>query len=365
LRVALLTLHRPTNFGSALQASALCRTMERAGHAVTVVDYRPERWSTHSSFRSWAAERPARPVVARLAEATSRTVEVLRARPQFDRFYASEGLEFTRRYSDCDGLRRDPPDADVYMVGSDQVWNPVYNGGTDRAFYLDFGPADVRRVAYAASFGSGGPTSGDAHEVTDLLRRFSHVSIRESGALDSLARPGVHVLDPTLLLTGSEWSTGIRAAPERPYVLTYCVEEGRRPLVGDMAVAIAGRTGLEVRNVSFGGRRRAVRGARNHLFASPGDFVTLMAHAAFVITSSFHGAAFAVNLERPFVAVPPSRFADRLLSLLRSTGLLDRLGATVGSVLDLDLEPDFGEARARLAEMRSRSLGFLDGALAP
>lgn len=364
MRVALLTLHRPTNFGSALQASALCRTIARAGHDVTVIDYRPQRWSMRNSFQSWAAERPARPIIARLAEATSRTVEVLRARPRFDRFYASEGLEFTRRYSDCDELRRDPPDADVYVVGSDQVWNPVYNGGVDRAFYLDFGPADTRRVAYAASFGSLRPSPADAYEVADLLRGFSHLSVRESGALDSLARPGVHVLDPTLLITGSEWSTGIRSAPERPYLLTYCVEEGRQALVEDMARAIARRTGLDVRNVSFGGRRRALRGARNHLFASPGGFVALMAHAAFVVTSSFHGAAFAVNLERPFIAVPPPRFANRVLSLLGSTGMLGRLGTTVGSVLDLEPEPDFGVARARLTEMRARSLGFLDDALA-
>lgn len=371
MRVALLTLHRPANFGSALQALALYRAITRAGHHVTVIDYRPGRWSTRSSFKSWAAERPARPAVTRYTEATSRTVEALRARPQFDRFYAKAGVEFTRQYSNWDELRRDPPPADAYVVGSDQIWNSVYNQGTDRTFYLDFGPVTTRRVAYAASFGAAGPSTADAREVADLLRRFSHVSVRETGALDSLPQPGMHVLDPTLLLTGPEWSmqvagwsTSVREAPERPYVLTYCVEESRRDLVRDMAAAVAARTGLDVENVSFGGRRRAIRGARNHLFASPADFLTLMANAAFVVTSSFHGAAFSVNFERPFVAVPPPRFAERVLSLLGSTGLLDRLATTVASAAALDLNPDFEAANALLAAMRTQSSNFLAGALA-
>lgn len=366
MRIALLTLHTPLNFGSALQAFALCSVLSDRGHEVELVDYwRPgDRGSQLFLARLGDGDGP---FPTRTKEAVGRTIEGIVARRRFWPFLRARTLLSTRRYRSYEVLAGAPPDADVYMTGSDQVWNSVYNGGVDRALYLDFGADTVLRVAYAASFGLDSIPSSQHDEMKHLLRRFDAISTRERQGVEILSELGFSadsVLDPTLLIDQAGWRF-VAGDPEaqEEYVLCYCVEEKYMQDTARIAKEVALRMGgCRVYNVTFGGPRRRMRGVdRNLYFSSPKEFLKLFAGAAFVVTGSFHGTAFSLNFNKPFLSLCPPLYGSRVRELLELVGLSDRLIAADG-VADM-AQIDYSAVNVRLQELRASSLEFLDAAL--
>ena len=96
---------------------------------------------------------------------------------------------------------------------------------------------------------------------------------------------------------------------------------------------------------------------------SVGRFLSLFLNASIVVTDSFHGTAFSINLEKPFVAIAPERFSGRIGNLLAMTGLEDRLLSDYRDVALAAGDIDFAPARLALARERERALCFLRGAL--
>ena len=153
-------------------------------------------------------------------------------------------------------------------------------------------------------------------------------------------------------------------SPSSPFVLVYCVEDDRRALLAEMAKALAKRTGWRVIHVSPGGRQDGIRGLGGNLRASPAQFLRLFADASYVITSSFHGTAFSIILEKQFASVSPPMFSNRAAGLLKALRLEDRL---VESLTDFErLGPvAFEEATDRLQELRAASRKFLRESIDP
>ncbi|MFD9368451.1 polysaccharide pyruvyl transferase family protein [Streptomyces sp. NPDC060020] len=367
MRVALLTLHTPLNFGSALQAYALCRVLREDGHDVRLVDYhRPGQRGLALAGKRFTDGDHVLPV--RLWNVVDRGVEAAVARRRFAAFLRRR-TTLTRRYTGPEQLAARPPAADAYLTGSDQVWNSLYNGGVDRALYLDFGPPATRRVSYAASFGLDAIPDEEREITRTLLARYTAVSVRERGAVDIVRALGVtecaQVLDPTLLLSGHQWADiaesrrGVRA----PYVLLYSVEEDWMREALRVARHVARQLGLPIVQVTFGGRRRRIRGVdRTSYFTTPQQFLGLFRGAGYVVTSSFHGTTFSVNFNKPFVSIAPPLFASRAGDFLASVGLSDRF-VTDGS---RELPPhdiDYDPVNRALDRLRHHSRRYLKAAL--
>jgi hypothetical protein len=112
-------------------------------------------------------------------------------------------------------LRNDPPEADVYIVGSDQVWNfwgmpfNIAEYETVHTYFLDFGKSETKRIAYAASFGTRKITPNDIKTMVPLLNKFSYISVREQANLGFLQKYGIPssewVPDLTLLLDAKQY----------------------------------------------------------------------------------------------------------------------------------------------------------------
>lgn len=111
-------------------------------------------------------------------------------------------------YFTLNELRKEPPGADCYIVGSDQVWSRSLTGGDGRVFYLDFGSKNIKRLSYAASFGN---AQFDEKRLGLLKKRISNycaVSVREKTGKEICKKAGVdavHVLDPTMLLNVEDY----------------------------------------------------------------------------------------------------------------------------------------------------------------
>lgn len=358
MKVSVITRHAITNYGSLLQALATQKAIELLGHECEIVDYiRTDESPLHLEATllkgkpSWNG-----PLLKRAAYIALRQPESLAGAFKF----ACERrrlLKLSRRYSSVGGLSPEPPIADVYMTGSDQVWGPTSSGEYDPSYLLSFAPDDARKVSYAASFGKRVPTGETESMFQSLLARYDAISVREDSAVQQLNAWGFQagqVLDPTLLLSGDNWRDFARGKDvHSPYVLVYQIHSD--PRVGRYAEAAAKELGLPLVRVSAYLHQVTREGKLKYL---PGiwEFIRLIDGARLLVTDSFHGTAFAINLNTSFVEVLPGNgTASRNVSILRLTGLENRV-LKDGDLSLAEKIVDFEPVNKVLACERKRSL---------
>ena len=372
-KVALITLHTVSNYGSCLQTYATQRLIESLGREVEVVDYyRADNLPENAVEKAFAGRRmralrgvwEKAPWLKRAASVPMGAI-VARQRRPFEEFRSSY-LNLTRMYRSAEELRLDPPEADVYCTGSDQVWNSVWNNGFEAPYYLDFAPEGKPRVAFAASIGREAVDDWEKPLMREALSRYKAISMRESSGVDVLRGLGFKdaklVLDPTLMLGRDEWA-GIARMPrgvKRPYLLVYQLNKSKAFV--DYVEAMAARYGLDVVKVSYG-VYDVMRSAKTLIAPSVEEFVGLFLNASYVVTDSFHATAYSLNFGVPFTAIAPERFSTRIASVLALTGTEDRMLSDMSDTAMYERPVDFGQAQGALGAMRAESLSFLKGAL--
>lgn len=364
-RVGILTFHRALNYGAVLQAYALQQAIARLSPDldVKIVDYRcPAIEWTRVQGLAGSGQGLVRSTLLRWVHYPF----MLHKLHVFDAFLRDH-LALTAAVTK-DALDSAASSFECLVSGSDQVWNPGITHG-DSAFFLDFAPS-VRRVAYAASFGS--VSQGEDSQLW-LRRQLTHmdrISVREMSAASIVeALTGVSprvVLDPTLLLTRAEWmaiAKRPRGASGRRYILIYNMVPTDH-LIG-FARALARATGCRLRLIGHGLRHIGIPRER---MASPAEFIGLFENAAYVIANSFHGVSFAINFERPFfteMVDATGKINTRVQNLLDICGLRDRAlkdGRFTGD-LNAPADIDWTRVRARLDAEREHSLGYLRTAI--
>lgn len=332
MKISLITILDNVNFGTYLQALATCKTIEKLGHKVEVIRY--TRLSMTPRGRSYAIlkERGVLRWFKRCVLTSNKDTFILRNK-NYD--FLSKFVNVTNEYIGFDTLQKNPPIADIYLTGSDQVWNSVYNHGIDRSFYLDFAPIGKKRIAYAASIGMPEiPNHDGQREIMKiLLEKYCHITVREKSAVSLLKEIGIKsevVLDPTLLMSKTDWekiANNFSFNIAEDYLLTYSVEYGKEDsYIEYYARKIAKDKGLKIYHVSYSDTKSMPKYA-DKVFprATPDLFLNLMLHASFVVVSSFHGTAFSINFNKEFLTVAPHRFSTRIESLLDILGLKDRI----------------------------------------
>lgn len=360
-------MHRGYNYGSALQAFATCEAVKKVGHELVVLDYIPERLNVGSTLlKLWGGVIKSNSLRQRY-NALRGIVHLLSVEFCFGRFF-KRNVTMTRPYHKKEDIYHNHIDADVYMTGSDQVWNSFHNQGLDKVFFLDFAPANAKRIAYAASFGKNQLDDWEKEETKALLKRYQAISVRESQGLDILFDLGIqigkHVLDPTLLLTKAEWMERCGKFNEKEsYLLVYSVEPNIHQLI-QYAQEIARRLTLKIFVVDWGFKKYP---CTDRLISnvSPLQLMNYFLHADFVVASSFHGTAFSVNANVPFITVSPRKFNSRVVSLLKLLHLEERI-IKEGDRLDpniIDKPIDYNSVNITLEKERNESLNFLKHAI--
>lgn len=367
MKTGLITFHFAHHYGAQLQAYATMRAIQGLGHTCEIIDFRlPHTTRTNELFRRSASVRAA------VADAhTALHYSAFKARyDRFNSFVDEQMVLSSRRYTSFEELKNDPPAYDVYVAGSDQIWNPFIYADKqfEPAFLLDF-VKEGRRISYAPSLGT--PTLPPPYDeqFRHYLSSFDALSAREKRGQDLIretaGRDARLVLDPTLLLTGAQW--GELALPPRekgPYILCYFVSDPGA--AAPYAQALAERTGWPI--VQLAGARRKIPGAKELVFdAGPREFLGLFQNAACVCTNSFHGAVFSLQFDRPFfTSMSPKELAQptysRIYSLLSRLGCADRV-IGLDSTAPVDAPMDYEAVHEKLAAARADSLAYLKSAI--
>lgn len=362
LKVAIITIFDNFNNGTYLQAFATSYLIEKLGFEVLFVDY-CRSFNGYLTFWKKLWRNPIKQFFA--------YKKLVKRRKDMQRIVTSN-FTTTIPYVGYESLEKNPPLADIYLTGSDQVWNTIHNHGVDKAFFWgEIETQDSNIVSYAASIGLDDFADDDKKQIKSLLSKFSSISVREKKAVDILNNMGIEstlVLDPTLLLNKEEWLSSLNIVNKPmpyPYILYYSVETSEQEVLLEIiARKISSRLNMPILQMCFG------KAVKNDFVTDyvedplPKDFISLMAHASFVIACSFHGTAFSINFNKPFVSVVPVKYSSRAMSLLNEFNL-NRHFITEESQINDEViyNVDYVKVNAILDEKRKLSKGFLNQAL--
>lgn len=362
--VAIISRHAISNYGSLLQAFALEQTIRDLGYDAQTIDYiRKEEKSWHLckvelTKSRWNANL--------LTRAVFYAVNIPNRARQFSRFgkFRRELLHLTREYSSIDEMKIEPPKADLYCTGSDQVWNETIYDQLDWAYFLTF-LGNQKRIAYAASFGKDNVKGELKTQVRDALSKYNRISVREQSGqviLSDLGVSGIVALDPTLLLSREKWEEviGETKTPQEKYILFYQIH--KNDALVDYALRYAKKIGCKIINISVSFTQKHA-GMELKCLPSYQEVLALFKGAHCIVTDSFHATAFSINFNKQFVTILPKLSASRIKSILATMGLENRV---LTNTNDLDLpekQIDYSLINPKLKNLRKESISWLDAAI--
>jgi hypothetical protein len=318
------------NYGQILQMYSLQKYLETLGCSPFLIKYDPR--SDHSNIRKISlidrmiSKMSLKKIILYLKNLYTNKVilnERVKYPRKFDDFRQKYIHETDIIYYSLQDLKQHPPEADVYITGSDVVW------GTFRsAYYLDFGSPEAKRIAYAPSFGRTSISENERQLIKPLLEKFDLVTVRESQGVDVCASAGIQnailVLDPTLLLPREHY---LRIAEIPPKTNKFCylyllgneIEVSVRSVIN----AIKGRN-MEV--VYTTSDRVDIH---KKVYPTVNEWLGYYTCANIIITNSFHGCIFSIIFNKNFIFLPlkgrHAKLNVRIQSLLMQLNLKERI----------------------------------------
>ncbi len=318
-------MHYVDNYGSVLQTLASQCIIRGLGYDCDVLDYVRENNTlayevkeAYSRYRKLSGFFAFPPISALLV--VRFILKKLKRKSVFDSF-RKKYIKLTRKYNGYKSLVENCPKADLFVVGSDQVWNYIYNGGFLPEYFLAFVPENSTKIALSSSIGIDSLSESELKQFKDYLQDFSFVSVREKSAAEQLSKAGVlqpfFTLDPTLLLSAEEWKKTLEIdVSVEKYVFVYQLNYSEEMI--SFAHNLAAENGCKLCVVSSHKIKKR-DGVKNLILPSVKQFVELIVKARYVVTDSFHGTAFCVNFSKDFFVFYPPRYSTRLESILSLT----------------------------------------------
>lgn len=353
----IMTFHRADNYGALLQGYALKRVLKSLGANASIINYLcPEIEKTYSFFSQ--TENFGIKWLIRKAVKIFFIPAIMNIRRKF-RGFRNEYLCDTEEYTP-ETIKN--ADFDIYISGSDQVFNPRITG-FDKNYFLDFAKDKSRCFSYSASFGLeyAELTDREKEFFRDSLKNFSRISIREKEGLAIAEKTcpekeSLLCLDPSLLLGRQEWEELAEIPKEKDFVLLYLMNYDGKII--NYAKALAKAKNLPLIMISHKLDLKKRPGIIK-ITPAPQQFLGYFLNAKYIVTNSFHGAALSVLFNKAFFTdMSESRKTNpRLMNFLELMGLKGRLIDNIGT--NYDAPADWDAANAVLAEERAKSLAYL------
>lgn len=308
MKIGILTFHWATNYGAILQAYALQTMLEKMGHCVEIISYKPSKYDNNL----WTFIRARKFIHLREYFNTISKEKQLRA-------FRKKYLHTTQRFTKEKSVGNVSSNYDVIITGSDQVMNPSFlKNGEPRgstAYFLGFGDNRFKRIAYAVSFGTTDYPKDLCHRVSRLVESYAALSVRESTGVHIFNMMGrsdaIVVPDPTLLLKSEYYDKIISAPQKRKDLIFVYMLHNRTAFISSLKKGpIAGRLMFSQDE-------------------SLEQWIDNIRSAQAMITNSFHGVVFCLIYHIPFVVVLKQKenvgMNDRFFTLLGRCNLLDRI----------------------------------------
>lgn len=295
MKVGILTFSYTMNAGSALQAYALKKTVEMFGAECSIINYQRDNWVEDSAsvfkrkFGKFFGG-----IAVKIYGIRSR--RSLRKNQQFRNTHLDGRCKLIRK----DDLPQLIPQYDVFITGSDQVWNQN-SAKVDGTYFLDFVDDESKKISYAPSFGVERLSEEQKRRAKRWLSSFKleNISVREQqGAVlvsELIGYKPVITLDPALLLAQEEWEKIAKPPKEKGYIFLY--ERVDSQSICEFAKKLSKETGLPI--IQWGGYLWHTVGKRAR-GRQPDKWLGYIQNAEYIVTNSFHGIVFALNYRKQF-----------------------------------------------------------------
>ena len=355
-----------TNYGSALQSWALSQMIDKIGTELGIqsklIDYCPRVLEDSDCLnpqkKMWDTDDEARRQIDMMMPAIKENYR------KFEDFYTNRFRRTKKKYTD-DNFNDVVRDESIegFVCGSDTIFCINEFKGFVEGYYANFDCMRGKSVSYAASFGDPTFTEADYLTLNKRLQNFKALGIREFDMLpyvkEHIKVRAERTIDPTLLADSSLYDT-IIAEPQmqEKYILLYSRRYNRE--MEQYAEKISHDTGLPIVEISI----RATNVEKGHIMrydAGVEEFLSLVKNAECVITNSFHGVIFAVQLRTPFYCFSREQGDTKIGAILDLFGLNDRI--MVNGNEQMPSYINFDNVHERIAEARKPAEEYLRYAL--
>lgn len=353
-KIAIITTYGQYNYGNRLQNYAVTQIVSKAGgHAETLV---LDEKKTRLLLKKYLEQTNLRPVIEGVF---LRKRNIGLTYKQFIQFKRFSTRYMTTRYCGGRDMERLSEEYEYFLIGSDQIWNPYFR--SRNCDFADFARPE-QKIPVAPSFGEKYLTKEQAERIAPLLKEFRYLSVRElSGAniiRELTGREAQILIDPTMLLTRTEWSA-ISQKPkwvsgESPYIFSY--------FLGGKSVK--DQKQIDQYAQAIGAKEYSLMDPSQPecYVTGPAEFLWLLEHASLVCTNSFHAVVFSVIFDRPFEVFERSCLGigidDRISTLLRSMKLEGKLAGFTRQTQNF-LIHDYSESYERLEQEKVKFLKYL------
>lgn len=336
-RVGIITIHNSPNYGACLQSFALYKYIKLQGVDCEIIDLHRPHYQDFVPSRKFIPyrtdDRNIKGRIKRLAKSflrfNKKTVYYSSsAKIKFDKFNSQ--IKLSCAYCGIDELYSNPPIYDLYVTGSDQLWNPAQPYCLE-PYFLTFAPDGAKKISYAASIGITELKDEEKRDFKKWLASYDAIAVRELQAktlIESFTKYEVtQVADPTFLLDVDYWqSMAIYPTVKRPYILLFTLQHN--PDLLRFALRMSKESGFQL--ISLG---QIQPDATDDSYisvtdAGPKEFLGYIADADLVITNSFHCTVFSIIMgAKNFYSyiVPGKKNGSRITDLLETYQLSEHL----------------------------------------
>ena len=359
-KLGIITFNRALNYGAILQAYAMKSVCESLGYETYIIDYNKGDDSGPHPVRTFCRAANKKRAIIKLLKSILSYYWFRKRWKSFKRFR----LEYLNETEPCETAAQiSDLDYEAYIMGSDQIWNYNITGCRFDPVYFGMLPRDAVSVVYGASaHDTPFPFDMEMRLKECLAKTNAVIGIREQqladyvGVLTDIEYPVV--IDPTLL-AGKEALEKIEGdwSPSGPYILIYQIDHNP---YSDISIhSLEKRFGCRVYSMTVPklGSAYGKKGS-----AGPKEFLSILEHASFLVTNSFHGVALSLLWHKQFYVYENVGVMTRIDGLLNS---LELEGRKVRMVADInpDNKIDYSVVDNKLNKMRADSLAFLKKAL--
>lgn len=324
------------NYGSLLQYYALQTYLESLGNKVFWIRFNPTNRNI-KGINQWLRKKILK------SNFKIKNIEFYN-RLGFEQFIRDNIHISSHEYYKYSDLKKNPPKADLYIVGSDQIWN-----GFSPERYLMFTPKNTPKISYAVSFGKNSIKSYLKPLMWYYLKDFIGISVRETEGINICKSVGrkdaVYSIDPTFLLDKKMYikitnKANIKRLTEQRYIYGYFVnpfKDNIFPFTEEIR-EIKDSTGYEFYITAIQNAEKAFT-EFTIVQPAPLEWIYNILESEAIITNSFHGVAFAINLQKNFLLFPQTGETAnqncRYFDLLKQLNLEERIyNPQKGSVID-------------------------------
>ncbi len=370
--IKLITYSCANNYGAVLQTYALYKVLKLYADDVKIIDYITERYNVDNPTFGDKALSTSKwkyiPIIRQKWKA--RFVSQMKENRKPFRDFLQKNVVFTDPYYDLDELVEARLTADVFITGSDQLWNPEYlwTGIVDEPYYCGFLNDNQKRISYATSFGKNKLTQEEMDAAKPYLNKYAAISVREQSGveiLDEMKLKGIEVVDPTLL-AGKEIFDALISPKtiSSKYVLLFQIDFKRNLYKAAEQYAKE----IEKQLIVIVPDIKQVHHSIQNIVNLPAveEWLWYIKNADYIITDSFHGTVFSIIYNKKFISSMTAGNNGRIRNVLKATGLNGR-ALEIVNYTELkkiaEEEIDYKQVNMRVEVLRSKSLSWLEGNL--